>query len=91
MHPSRIALTVPEVAGTEDWVTSYYLPFLLDLSSISKIQPLPLMTHSHVVSSSHNKTSADFLRIGERLDAQFLLENYLLNSFSQLDMSKTFL
>ena len=33
----RIILTVPEVVGTENWVTSN-LPFLLDPSSIAKMQ-----------------------------------------------------
>ena len=33
----RITLTVPEVVGTENWVNSN-LPFLLDSSSIAKMQ-----------------------------------------------------
>ena len=33
----RITLTVPEVVGTENWVT-FNLPFLLDPSSIAKMQ-----------------------------------------------------
>ena len=33
----RIAMTVPEVVGTENWVTSN-LPFLLDPSSITNMQ-----------------------------------------------------
>ena len=35
----RITLTIPEMAGTENWVTSN-LPSLLDPSSMAKIQSL---------------------------------------------------
>ena len=34
----RITLTVPEVVGIQNWVTSN-LPFLLDSSIIAKMQP----------------------------------------------------
>ena len=40
-----ITLTVQEVVGTENWVTSN-LPFLLDPSSIAKMQSEPLVTDS---------------------------------------------
>ena len=33
----RITLTVPEVVGTENWITSV-VPFLFDPSSIAKMQ-----------------------------------------------------
>ena len=41
----RITLTVPEVVGTENWVTSN-LPFLLYPSSIAKMQSESLLTDS---------------------------------------------
>ena len=40
-----ITLTVPEVVDTEKWVTSN-LPFLLNSSSMVKMQSLPLVTDS---------------------------------------------
>ena len=45
-----IPLTVPEVLGTENWVTSN-LPFLLDPSSIAKMQSQSLLTDSRLLLS----------------------------------------